>query len=374
MTMPLTYPSLNGVNEARDLRDTASRSLSETAPDTTSPASSFDLQACLADAAEELTFQFSEVVEAQEKTLEQRIESSEKHDADLSVAQVHAIMTLMEGHEGYATIRAQARQFAHAFANNPEHALDLLQPTELDGERRYALLTLAIDALDRSGRQDLSGELRQHGRAHHILDVGHDDKVRRLVASGIGTPPRGAPTDMSSRESYFQLLAIQPSVRSVFDAAAEAQGLQHVASSLEGIQLTGQGQTASAHLEQIGCFLAVNRLVEVVRTMIGFAHQLIVQTARRDAIDRGEPIKVARHLIDLGNTSVPSAPLEKLASVILGQCDDLAKAAFFGSLHLQVRRWPSPIWTMTEGKKILLDHLVRKQIPSNAAQKPGGWR
>lgn len=374
MTFPLTYSSPGGANEARDLRDAASSSLSASSSDRTSPASSFDLQACLADAAEELTFQFSEVVEARETSLEQQMETSGAQAAELTTTQVHAIMTLMEGHDGYASIRAQARQFAHAFARNPERALELLRPAEYDGECRYTLLTLAIDALGRSGRPELCEQLRRHARVQPLLDSGHEDKVMRLAASGIGTQHRASPADFRARESYFQLLAIQPSVRSVFDAATEAQGLQHVARSLEDIQLAGNWQAPSARLEQIGCFLAVSRLVEIVRTMSGFGHELIRQIARRDLRDPEEPIRVTRHLIDLGNSSVPSGLLDKLATMVLGQCDETAKAAFFASLHLQVRRWPPAVWTMTDGKKILMDHLVRKQLPSNAARSQSAWR
>jgi hypothetical protein len=373
MTIPLTYSSSNGANEVRDLRDAASSSLSAS-PGKVSPASSFDLQACLADAAEELTFQFSEVVEAREKSLARLMEASKEQKAELTVTQIQAIMTLMEGHDGYATIRAQARQFAHAFARNPEHALDLLRPEEFDGECRYALLTLAIDALSRSGRPELSTQLRQHARTQPLLDSGHDDRVMRLAAAGIGTRQRASPADFPARESYFQLLAIQPSVRSVFDAATEAQGLQRIARALEDMQLAGNRQTTAARLEQIGCFLAVNRLVEVVRTMSGFGNELIRKIARRDVKDPEEPIRVTRHLIDLGNTSVPSGPLDRLATMVLGQCDDTAKAAFFGSLHFQVRQWPSAVWTMPEGKKILLDNLVRKQLLSNASRSQSVWR
>ena len=371
MTIPSTYFSPNQTNEVRDLRDTASSSLSESSA---LPVSPFDLQACLADSAEELTFQFSEVVEAREKTLEHKTQESEKSESELTVTQVHAIMTLMEGHAGYASIRAQARHFAHTFASNPGRALELLQPTELDGEHRYALLTLAIDALDRSGRHELSTQLRQHARVQHLFDIDRDDKVMHLVASGLGAQQRASSADFRARDSYFQLLSIQPSVRSVFDAATESQGLLHIARSLEDIQLAGNGQTTSARLEQIGCFLAVSRLAEVVRTMIGFGHELISKAARREVKDPEEPVKIARHLIDLGNSSVPSAPLDKLATTVLGQCDNTAKAAFFGSLHLQVRQWPSDVWTMAEGKKILLDHLVRKQLPSKASRSQTSWR
>jgi hypothetical protein len=358
-----------------------------------------DSQAMLADAAEELTFQFSETVEAQQHSLEERLADRAELQAEsnLSVEQVQYVLRLMEGHEGYSQLRMQARAFADAMHRDPQHAQSLLRLESMPPAQRYAVLRLAMDALEQSGHLAGARQIRdEHGSA---LDVGAksfecQEGVARLASHAAAVQRSAADHRDELEESYYQLIGTQPSARSVFDAAAEFDGLEHLEASLGAMQMSWAGRPPLSGLDELGCLVIVNRLAEVVRTMIASAHELLSALGAHHGGDVSLPIRHARSLIDLASSSVPSGPLDRLAAALLDTprrcprcslprglrcsgcgsfralchctptgactCAD-AKPFFFSLLHHQARRWPDAVWAAADGRKHLLEQLVRKQ-------------
>lgn len=319
----------------------------------------FNPQQYLANAAEELTFQFSEIVEARERALEDRFsEIHELHqDADISTQQVRAVLRLMEGREGYDALRSQARHFAKAFSEGRPDAMDLLSPEFFKPHERYGVLRLAMDALEETGQKETSGRLAGDLRT---LATQHKDQLQSVFGSlsAVESACTAAESEDKLRDQYFQLLAVKPTVRSVLDAAVEMGGIANAGSSLNAMQKAWAEQS---RLEQIGIFVVVSRLVGGVQTMIAHGRELISYSGKTPENDPSLPYKHARTLIDIASSSVPGNLLDKLAAAILGQSQRESRHGFFSFLHRQVRHWPDAVWASAEGKAIVLQQLVRKQ-------------
>lgn len=319
----------------------------------------FNPQKYLANAAEELTFQFSEIVEAQARALEDRFsEIHELHqDADISTQQVRAVLRLMEGREGYDALRSQARHFAKAFSEGRPDAMDILSPGFFKPHERYGVLRLAMEVLDETGQKETTGRLVDGLRT---LATQHKDQLQSVFGplSAVEFARTAVGSQDKLRDQYFQLLAVKPTVRSVLDAAVEMDSIDNAESSLNAMQKAWAEQS---QLEQIGIFVAVSKLVGGVKTMIAHGRELMSYPGTIQKNDPSLPYKHARTLIDIASSSVPGNLLDKLAAGILGQSQRDSRHGFFSFLHRQVRHWPDVVWASAEGKAIVLQQLVRKQ-------------
>jgi hypothetical protein len=322
----------------------------------------FSLQKGMAEAAEELTFQFSEVVEAREQTLEDRFEDvhlRHKEDGEVSIEQVCAVLRLMEGGDGYYLLRGQARQFARAFSQDPALAMEMLpSPRLLPPRQRYALLRLAAETLADGGDQLAAGRLAADARA---LASGHGEQLRGLfgVLPALRTGSAGGALS-GIGERYFQLLATKPSVRSVLDALAELSGGAGSGAVLNTMQKDWAGNIA--RLEQVGMFVAVSRLVGAVRTMLEHGKDLASFPGAAAPADDALAFKHTRAMIDIGNASVPGGLLDKLVNIVLGpQAAPQSRQRLFSYLHRQAQRWPDQVWTSEGGRGVVLEQLARKQ-------------
>jgi len=324
-----------------------------------------DPHALMGNAAEELTFQFSEAVEAEAHALEARLSTDEAMSTDdISIQQVHRILRILEGREGHAQLRSQARSFARAYGEGQADAFDLLAPESFKPEHRYAMMRLASEALEMAGQRDDTGQLERSMKA---LAGTHGDELRRffelMSKKGTGWSESTDVADASNafHDPYFQLLATKPTVRSMFDTAAERQSMSDMGATLAMMQRAWARQTNRA--EQIGAFVVLSRLAGIVQTMLFFARDLAAHAGSADTPAAAHH-KHARSLIDLANSSVPGGLLDKLATSLLPQAGKDTRTRFFSFLHRQVRQWPDPIWVSPDSKAMVLQQLVnRQQLP-----------
>ncbi|MBV6322447.1 hypothetical protein [Duganella violaceipulchra] len=318
------------------------------------------LQEGLTNAAEELTFQFSELVEARDRTLEERFSAGDElhEESQISIHQVRAVLRLMEGRDGYDRLRGQARVFAQAFREGEAGVMELLSPKFFAPHERYALLRLAADVLDQDSAA--SGRLADDARA--LVDRHHDQMgglfatlpaLKQARAVTAGQPGEAA-------KQFLQLLAATPTVRSVLDVLAETAGEDGAGPVLNTMQQTLGGQIGL--LEQIGVFVTVSRLVGAVRTMLAYGGELAAYPAAPAVGSNcAMSFKHTRALIDIANSSVPGGLLDKLAVTVLGRSAPAARWRLFSVLHRQARRWPNEVWASLDARALVLQQLVRKQ-------------
>lgn len=378
----MQWPAINSSSPAR----------AESVPSESAPIA-VDQAAYAADAAEELTFQFSEVVESRQRTLEDRLQAGSEpatHES-MTIEQVHSLMRLMEGREAYDHLRAQARAFAQAVKSGSDEALQLLLPQSMPAQKRYAILRLCIDSLQAGGDADKAQRLRAEHGALLREPSGWLAEVGRPPA-----PVSARDAAQDRQEAFVQLLGTRPTARSLFDAAAALDASPHLLGGLDQVRSAWRGLHSPDTLAHVGAIVAVNQMVLVVRSMIGFAGELMAYAGMGEGDARQDGGVHARTLIDLANSAVPSPVLDKLATAILGaprQCTHCAprrllkcahctaraipctcappacrciapRSWLFSFLHQQVRRWPEPVWTLGEAKALVLQQLVRKQAAS----------
>lgn len=370
------------------------------------PSLSNDPQAWMANAAEELTFQFSETLEAQGHALEQRLEAQREEvlDSPQKIQQVQAVLRLMEGREGYQFLRSQARAFAQAYRENPDQARAMLDLAALTPERRHALLCLAQEAVAMSsGVAHLKGAVQalQSDTAATVRQARDTQSLAQRIFEAPADRP--LPTD-----TYFTLVGTQPTVRTVLDTAVELGAETHVLQALSQMQRDWGQTLPMVGLEQMGGLLMVHRLIQVVRSMMHETGQLMAGFGLIQPEDSARMNRQVRSLLDLAQSTMPSGLIDKLATgwlasarccprcsgksvarcarceparrtcTCVGQarpctCSD-SRSFLFGLLHLHARRWPEAVWASPDCKKALLEQLVRKQPASSGPFLPRGVR
>jgi len=315
----------------------------------------------LTKAAEELTFQFSEQVEARGSIQEESFDPHSQHEEEhASVEQVAAVLRLMAGRDGFDRIRGQARTFALAFSRGQPDAMSLLSPQAFKPHERYALLRLASDALIGDGAARLEQEVRklvdeEGEQLHGLFDA---MPATHRPAAAPGGAPAGALPGAAAR--YFQLLGTKPTVRTVLDAVAEMGGSGDAGGALNRMQRDWSQYLG--HLEQIGTFIAVCRLSGAVRTMVEHGRELANYPGALNPGDPSLPFRHARAMIDIANSAVPGGLLDKLTAAVLGQrAHRERQLSLFSYLHRLARRWPDQVWGAPDGRALVLQQLARKQ-------------
>jgi len=352
-----------------------------------------DPQAWMANAAEEVTFQFSEIVEAREHALETRLDSQVgEHVAQaLNVEQIQAIVRLMEGREGYEFLRTQARAFAQAFQRNPEQAIAMLHLESMTPDRRYALIRMAQQVLESQGTSE---ETRQSLRRLQDAPVPGVSALWRTQTL-VKAVSEGSQQAQPYLEPYYSLMGTQPSARTVFDTAVELGGPQGLITALDRMQRTWGRHLPVREMEQLGGLWIVHRLVQVVRTMHHETQALLDHFGVLEGHQHAQFNRHVRSLLDLTQSSLPANLIDKLVTTWMSSpracsrclprsflrctschrsrgrclctpvprsctCKD-ARAFLLSLLHLHARNWPEAVWSSADTKKTLLEQLIKKQ-------------
>ena len=365
-----------------------------------------DPQAWLASAAEELTFQFSEIVEAREHALETRLESqSGEHVAQtLKVEQVQAIARLMEGREGYDFLRAQARAFAQAHQENPEQAIAMLHLESMTPDRRYALIRMAQQTLESQEASEASRQSLQRLQDAPAPGVSPLWRTHTLVKA----VSEGTDQVQPYLDPYYTLIGTQPSARTVFDTAVELADSQGLLMALSRMQRAWGRHLPVSEMEQLGGLWIVQRLVQVVRTMHHETQALLDHFGVLGGHQHTQFNRHVRSLLDLTQSSLPANLIDKLITTWTASpricsrclprsllrcaschrsrmrcmcapvtrsctCKD-TRAFLLSLLHLHARNWPEAVWASADTKKSLLEQLIKKQPSRSSLEMARGRR
>ena len=335
------------------------------------------------NATEELSMQFSEIMESQQQTLDERIEKSVlPSDEEPTIKEIEAVMKLLEGQQGFQAIRNRAHEFAKSYFENPEQAKEMLLMSTLSPEQKYAALRLALE-----GMQPTNATTSVDSLDASLVALGskHDAEAFTQTLNSIrNTHLIETNNDSKLREEYFQLLASLPSIKSIWGLATDRVAVDDLMSTLSQMQRLGNELIPASTLELIGKTFMINRLVQAIRTLMMHAKYLLNQM---DPLETPTPNLVQQltsHLIDLAHSTVSSSLIEKMTSAVTSQphhcirrktlrtciCTDKSKFACLNSdvkpyiysmLYRTVHRWPEEFWGSQEIRKGVMDQLVRKQ-------------
>lgn len=344
----------------------------------------------MAVSTEELTFQFSEAAEAKESALEARLmrEQEIKEKSFLiKIEEVHAIMKLMEGKAGYEVLRGQARGFASLYAREPEGALKQLDLGNISAERKYALLTMAFEAL---------AVTKDHANAHdslfaHILKQ-HNPLQERSQLQMFALKDKKGDLALKQGDNLTQAISMQPSVNIVWDLINERYA-GNLFEALERTRIEWRKSNISI-VENVAAFVILHKIMAVIQSMYSDTEQFLMRIGALDLRKTDLTLKYTRLLIDLAHSSMPSTLIEKILSSLKSikrrcskcisrhrftcencsnrskdciciedikcQCAD-CKTFYLSLLHFHARRWPHSIWITPDAKNLVLDQLLKKQ-------------
>lgn len=271
-------------------------------------------------------------------------------------------------------------------------------PDALDAQKRYAVLRLCIDTLEGSGDSSIAQKLRDDQRSllqEQSTQLAQIAKSRSTAEQA--NEGRPIESGQGARQmAYWQLLGARPSARSVLDAAATMGSTANLESSLARLQTPWRGQVTQDAVADIGAAIAVSHMVAIVRSMMDLGNELMQHAGVQRSDAESARSNYCRYLIDLANSAVPAPLLDKLATGLLSmprQCPHCARLRgrtcqscgkmqplciclrskgecrcqsprtwLFAYLHMQVTRWPEAVWTVSEGRVLVLQQLVRKQV------------
>ncbi|PUE48512.1 hypothetical protein B9Z45_16065 [Limnohabitans sp. 2KL-17] len=348
----------------------------------------------LAVSAEELTFQFSEVAEAKETALEERLarqEQVKEKIGALKVEQIQTIMKLMEGKEGYDILRGQARSFAALYQENPEGALKQIDLGSISAEKKYALLNMALNTLAvNNNHPGAQVSLARHIQEQHNPFQRKDQLQIASLATTASTP------SPKQEDKLFQAISIQPSIKGIWELLNEKSS----GNLLEAIQKTrlAWNEPHSSFLENVGAVVIIHKIMSVIQSMHANAEQIMVRIGVQDIWKNDRLQKHTKMLIDLAQSNMPSTLIDKVfdslrtskrqcprctlkyrmecknchgdATVcnctmdIICRCPDFREHVL-SLLHWHVRQWPTEVWTNNEAKNLVLDQLLKKQNAPN---------
>ncbi|MDQ0083822.1 hypothetical protein J2W35_004188 [Variovorax boronicumulans] len=325
----------------------------------------------LADASEELTFQFSASVEARQKSLDARIEAVDDGLADVRIERIRQVLQLMEGPLSHTHVDESARRLARSYQANSAAARADTVAQPADPGKRYALMRLALEELVQNGHADATTRLRADLAALWTAQGARVRASLNIAAIANEYSPQETTAQLSFRAAYYQLMETAPTVRTLFDKLMELGGaegpnkahrllqrafwmdLQSVASSMDRTTLLLAGTT-------------VSYLGEVCQSMVAFARDLSNRFGeigvREDGMGRPAfETRCAKELLGISDSMTPPRGLlERLAVLLMGKnAEQRNIVVFYNALHRQMMVWPLVVWTVQDRKESVLAQLKR---------------
>lgn len=402
--------SIFGVSAAQIAEAVAAESVSTERVDTNRPsteaaASSRQLMthnqpmSYLAVSAEELTFQFSEVTEAKETALEDRLErqkQAKEKFGTMKVEQIQTIMKLMEGREGYDILRGQARTFSALYQDNPEAAIQQLDLSSMSAEKKYALLNMALETLGfNKNTENKSTHLAEYIQRQRN-PFQQTDRLQPFSQAAEKV------SELSGRDdTLFQAIGMQPSIKGVWDLIAEKSN-GNLADAIANTRLEWGGLNESS-LEGVGALIIVQKIITIIHSMHQDAERIMTRLGVQEIWHSDRLQRQTKMLIDLAQSSMPSTLIDKVfenlksakrqcprcllmhrrrckscqgdatqcdcANTFKCSCTDFREHAL-SLLHLHARQWPREVWANMDAKNLVLDQLLKKQnAPSGLIAK-----
>lgn len=353
----------------------------------------------LAVSAEELTFHFSEVTEAKETALEDRLERQKQvkeKSSTMKVEQIQTIMRLMEGREGYDILRGQARSFSALYQDDPEAAIRQLDLRNMSAEKKYALLNMALETLDISKNSD---NKRVHLAEYIQKQNNPFQQTDRFEPLSQMTEKVGNLSEQC--DTLFQAIVMQPTIKSLWDLINE-KSTGNLIEAIKKARLDLGGLNKSS-LESIGAIVIVHKIVSIIHSMHEDAERIMTRIGVQDIWHSDRLQRQTKMLIDLAQSSIPSTLIDKLIDSFKSakrqcprcllihrrtctdcqgdatRCDCVNISKCFCNdfrehtlslLYLHARQWPHEVWVNTDAKNLVLDQLLKKQnAPSGLIAK-----
>lgn len=349
-------------------------------------------QVRLANASEELTFQFSETIENLHHSEENKAKSDleKQKEATLSVQKITAILKIMQSDKEYDYLRSHARNIALQIKNSSADYAELFDIYSLESDHKYTLLRLTIDALEKANQVDIAAKLHKE---HGAFLSQNDAYIANIL--NAREPKKTVENTNEYHRSYFEILEITPSVSTILSTAINLGGLSELNKSIHQMQMHWAKNLSLKDLTQVGTFVLVTRLVQAVQTMIANSKRLMHEVGVENESLEALHFELSKRLIDLIGSSAPSIGLDKFGKNILQmnrKCPNCARSArlfcrkcspskkycsclvpdsacsckdskswFFSILFRHAKTWPNVVWATEEAKNNMLEHIIRKQ-------------
>lgn len=314
------------------------------------------------EAFEEITFQASENEEAEmhDEALTRETHRRDQVGSTVPVEQVQEVMRLLEGHQGYMTLRHQARRFAQMWQRDPQAAMDLLSPASYPPAQRYAVIRMAADLIEKTDSLRESNRLPLLDQ-FQTLDQPDDPQLRKLFAVLEATHrtnnPSEGPSPTERTSSLMQLLAGRPTVRVLMDASPSLDGVSAINEQARSAAKAGRFTSAAA---EVGMLVGMSRLVGLVRTMGAHGEALAATARTPGSANPPTVLKVTRALFDACGAAAPAPMMEKLFTGAL-QVSRQNRSEVEGHLLGQIPKYPDLVW-LNQDTKGTMQKLLRDSL------------
>jgi hypothetical protein len=352
------------------------------------------------EASEELTFHFSEIAEATETALEERLaqhKTKMNKFNSLSLIQLTKIMKMIEGKKGYEELRMQARTFGTMFQINPDLAIKQLEIQSLSPERKFTILKTFLDSLYFSSNLiNIKSSLDEYiDQTENPFLSAHKLHIKNSV--GLYKDQDGDRT-----ENFYNAVSMQPTLSSLW-TQLEQHSNESLLDTLKRFNNSwGDGSNIDG-LKNVGIMIIVQRVIQIIQTMIYETEEFlkrmgILNISKGDTLQKG-----AYLLIELTQTSMPGSTIEKIITAIKNsnrkctrcikttseiclickqniltckcssksvcRCDNL-RGNILSALHWHLRHWPLDVWNRADNKKLVMEQLLLKQsVPKGLIAK-----
>jgi HrpJ-like domain len=391
-SQPLDAQDLRGtVVDARSARSVASGAQSGAM----SPANASDWQA---NATEELTFQFSALVETHTKSLEERLNAVPDHVSQLRIDRVRQLLRMLEGDQAHTRIRATVESMVQAYQGNPgvagidQRAAEPSGPA-MEPARRYAFMRLALNELET--RKADPGALAW---LHDELDTLYTEHGVQIRAA-LNIAPVMAESDISQarakelRDAYYELLNAKLSPRFLFERLLQLGAGNALTQAHALLQRAFWSDLQSLHpsmdrLKLHRCAYEVMTMGQICQTLVAQARTLLSKFSPGypgpPENDRDLEVRCAKEMLALADSMNPPRAMLERIGVIAGANTKSAQAApalaaastqkevlLYNHLFRQIQQWPPTLWAMPDRKdtvaaqlRKLLDALQVKALHS----------
>lgn len=310
----------------------------------------------MANAMEEITMKFSESVERNSKSLEER---TVKPRTLLRIEKLEALYGLLTGNADNKQDGEVRRLLAMG-----QQSISLSQLLEHAGGDPTKAEVLAQHALHRARRQGDSTTAHHLQQVMQALHSEHGDEVRAGIntAEALALFSQEPQQRQSMRQLYYRSIVGQASLVATFDALLSQFDERHFGQGIHTLMRAMSDDLSSAFPSlppsQLRMLLRDLTASQQLTNILNGCRELLGKLVAHHPNLQMSPARLTRRLLDLTQANVYPREIKTLSEDIVGQAP-LDHLQFLNALYPRMQQLPLPIWKDGKSRQSTLNLLLR---------------
>lgn len=310
----------------------------------------------LSDAMEEVAMKFSESVERNSKSLEER---AMRPRTLLRVQKLQALYTLLTSDSDSRLDREVRRLLAMG-----QHQVSLSQLLELaegDPAKAEVLAQHALHRARAQGNTTAAGHLQQAMQALHSE---HGDEVQAGIntAEALALFSQEPQQRQTMRQLYYRTIVGQASLAAIFDALLGQFDEQHFSQGIHTLMRAMADDLSAAYpslpASQLRTLLRDLTASQQLSNILNGCRELLEKLGARRLARQMSAARLTRRLVDFTQTNLYPREVKTLSEDTVGE-DPLDHLQFLNALYPLVQQLPLPIWKDGKSRQGTLNLLLR---------------